>query len=112
MRIEGEEAVVGITHVAQEQLGDVVFVDLPEAGTAVSQYQPFGSIDSVKTASDLFSPVSGEVSAVNENIADDPSIVNSDPYGEGWLIKVIPSDLSEMDNLMTADQYGDYTKDM
>ncbi len=111
VRVEGDLAVVGITDFAQEQLGDVVYVELPEQGASVTQNQPFGSIDSVKTASDLFSPISGEVVEVNGAVADDPALVNSDPYGEGWMIKVRPSDLSELDSLMSAEEYTEYTRE-
>ncbi len=104
-------AVVGITDYAQHQLGDVVYVDLPEVGTTVEQNQPFGSIDSVKTASDLFSPLSGEVLEVNQAAGDSPELVNSDPYGEGWMLKVRPSDVSQLDSLMTAGEYAEYTRE-
>lgn len=112
VRMEGEIAVVGITEFAEEQLGDVVYVDLPAPGTNLAQNQPFGSIDSVKTASDLFSPLSGEVTEVNEGVANDPALVNSDPYGEGWMVRIKPADPAEMDKLMTAEQYTEYTRDM
>ena len=112
VRLEGDTAVVGITDFAQQQLGDVVYVDLPEVGAAVEQNRPFGSIDSVKTASDLFSPLTGEVLEVNEAAADNPELVNSDPYGEGWMLRVRPRDTAELDALMTAEQYTEYTRDM
>lgn len=112
VRMDGDVAVVGITDFAQDQLGDVVFVDLPEVGASVIQAETFGSIDSVKTASDLFSPISGEVTEVNGSVQDDPASINTDPYGEGWLIKVKPSNTSELDKLMSAAQYEEYTKDM
>lgn len=112
VRLEGDTAVVGITDFAQQQLGDVVYVDLPEVGAAVEQNRPFGSIDSVKTASDLFSPLTGEVLEVNEAASDNPELVNSDPYGEGWMLRVRPRDTAELDALMTAEQYTEYTRDM
>ena len=112
VRLEGDSAVVGITDFAQQQLGDVVYVDLPEVGATVEQNRPFGSIDSVKTASDLFSPLTGEVLEVNEAAADNPELVNSDPYGEGWMLRVRPRDVAELDALMTAEQYTEYTRDM
>ncbi len=112
VRVEGDVAVVGITDFAQQQLGDVVYVELPEPGAGVEQNQPFGSIDSVKTASDLYSPLTGEVLEVNENVNSDPALVNSDPYQEGWMIKVRPSDVSQLDSLMTSDQYAEYIKDI
>ncbi len=111
VRIEGDVAIIGITHHAQQQLGDVVYVDLPEVGATLNQHQPFGSIDSVKTASDLFSPISGEVVEVNSAVTDDPAVVNADPFGQGWMLRVRPSDLAEADTLMTADQYGLYTQE-
>lgn len=111
VRMEGDVAVVGITEFAQQQLGDVVYVDLPEVGAEVRQHQPFGSIDSVKTASDLFSPLTGEVVETNEAASDSPELVNSDPYGEGWMLKVRPADASELDSLMTAAEYTDYTRE-
>ncbi len=112
VRVEGDVAVVGITDFAQQQLGDVVYVELPEPGAGVEQNQPFGSIDSVKTASDLYSPLTGEVLDVNESVNSDPALVNSDPYQEGWMIKVRPSDVSQLDSLMTSEQYAEYIKDM
>ncbi len=111
VRIEGDLATIGITHHAQHQLGDVVYVDLPEVGATLNQHQPFGSIDSVKTASDLFSPISGEVVEVNSAVTDDPAVVNADPFGQGWMLRVRPSDPAEADALMTADQYGLYTQE-
>jgi len=111
VRVDGELATVGITHHAQDQLGDVVYVDLPEVGATFNQNQPFGSIDSVKTASDLFSPISGEVVEVNGTLVNDPAIVNADPFGEGWMIRVRQSDPAEVDSLMTANQYAEYTRE-
>jgi glycine cleavage system H protein len=111
VRMEEGVAAVGITHFAQDQLGDVVYVDLPEAGASVAQHQPFGSIDSVKTASDLFSPLSGEVLGVNTALTDDPALVNADPYGEGWMLRVRPADAAELDTLLTADQYAAITRE-
>jgi len=111
VRVDGELATVGITHHAQDQLGDVVYVDLPDVGATFNQNQPFGSIDSVKTASDLFSPISGEVVEVNGTLVNDPAIVNADPFGEGWMIRVRQSDPAEVDSLMTANQYAEYTRE-
>ena len=87
-RLDGEQVVVGITDFAQQQLGDIVFVALPEVGAEVTRGEPFGEIDSVKTASELYSPLSGSVVAVNEQLADQPELVNEDCYGEGWMIRV------------------------
>lgn len=110
VRVEPDgAATVGITSYAQDQLGDVVFVDLPEIGVAVEQHQPFGSIDSVKTASELFSPLTGEVLQTNDRVADEPELVNADPYGEGWLLKVRPTDTAELDGLLSAEEYAAHT---
>ncbi len=102
---EGPEVVVGITDYAQQQLGDVVYVELPKVGDRVEQGKPMGVIESVKAASDLFSPVTGEVVAVNAAIADEPQLVNQAPYDVGWLIRVRPADLAELDRLLTAAEY-------
>jgi glycine cleavage system H protein len=105
--LDGDLAVVGITHFAQDQLGDVVYVELPKVGDRVESMKPFGVIESVKTASDLFAPVSGTVEEVNPKLTDEPQLVNDAPYGGGWLIKVKPDNASEIDNLLTAEQYGE-----
>ena len=97
--------VVGITSFAQEQLGDVVYVDLPEVGTRVEQSGKFGEIESVKTVSDLLCPVSGEVVATNQRLKDMPELVNEEPYGEGWMLRVQMSDPPEIEQLMTAEGY-------
>ncbi len=97
---------VGITHYAQEQLKDVVFIELPEVGTEVVRMEPFGVIESVKATNDLFSPVSGVVTEVNDTLKDNPAIVNQDPYGNGWMIIVNMTDSSELDSLMSAEKYG------
>lgn len=101
---------VGITNYAQTELGDVVFVALPEVGTEVVQFSQMGEIESVKAVSDLFSPVSGVVVEVNEALADHPELVNQDPLGEGWLLKVRLSDVNELDALMTEDKYEEMTE--
>lgn len=102
---EGDIVTIGITDYAQGELGDVVFVELPEAGDQVSKDDTFGTIEAVKAVADLFSPVSGEVSEINESLADTPDIVNSDPYGEGWMVKIKISDASEWDSLMDSKEY-------
>lgn len=107
VKLEGDVAVVGITDFAQDQLGDVVYVELPKVGDRVESMKPFGVVESVKTASDLFAPVSGVVQEVNSRIVDEPQLVNDAPYEGGWLIKVKPDNASEIDALMTAEQYGD-----
>lgn len=103
--IEDGVATVGITDYAQSELGDIVFVELPQVGDSVSQGEPFGTIEAVKTVADLFAPVSGEVSEVNPKIAEDPAVMNKDPYGEGWMIKVKPSDASQVDSLLSPTDY-------
>ncbi len=98
-------AVAGITHYAQDQLGDIVFVELPKLGSTVSHMGKMGEIESVKSVSDLFSPVSGEVIAVNEDLIEHPELANEDPFGEGWLIRISMTDTSELDALLTAEEY-------
>ena len=105
VRLEDGIAVVGITDYAQDHLGDVVFIELPDAGTEVTQFEPFGVIDSVKASSELYAPLSGEVEAVNDALTEQPELVNQEPYGEGWMIKVRPADLAEMGQLLDADGY-------
>ncbi len=105
VRVEGDVAVIGISHFAQDQLGEVVYVDLPSTGDAVTADETFGEIESVKSVSELYSPVSGEIVEVNDALSDTPETVNADPYGDGWMIKVKMSDASEIDALMSA---GDY----
>ncbi len=106
VRVEGDSAVVGITDFAQSQLGDIVYLDVPTVGETIEQHSVFGSIEAVKTVSDLFCPVSGEVAEFNTALDDAPETVNSDPYGEGWIIRVTMSDPSQVAALMTADQYS------
>ena len=105
VRIEGDVAVVGISDYAQEQLGDIVYIDLPEVGMVLKQAQKLGEVESVKSVSDLYSPVSGEVVEVNQEVLGHPELVNEDPSGRGWLIRTRPSDPTEMDQLMTAAEY-------
>ena len=104
-RVDGDTAVIGITQFAAGQLGDVVYVDLPAAGTDIKQFAKFGEIESVKAVSDLFSPLGGEILEVNQDTTDNPEIVNSDTYGDGWLIKMKLDDLTQLDNLMDAAAY-------
>ncbi len=101
----GQRVHVGITDYAQEQLGDVVFLNLPAVGSQVAQFQKFGEIESVKAVSDLFSPVSGKVIGINQAAMDSPELVNREPYVRGWLIEVELDDLAELDKLMTAAEY-------
>jgi len=104
-RIEGEEAVFGITWYAQDALGEVVFFEPPELGAEVSKDQPYAEVESVKAVSDVYAPLSGEVTAVNEALADSPERINEDPYGEGWLVRVRLSDSSEVDALLDVADY-------
>jgi glycine cleavage system H protein len=105
---EGNRVRVGITHFAQEQLGDVVFVELPKVGTRVRAHQTFGVVESVKAVSDLFAPVSGEIAEANAELAQKPETVNQDPYGRGWMLVVTPADPGEWDQLLTAAQYEQF----
>lgn len=105
IRLDGETAYVGITDYAQDQLGDIVFVDITTEGETLEKGEVFGTIDVVKTVSDLFLPVGGEVLEVNPELEEHPELVNKDPYGEGWLIRLKPSDMSEMDTLLDAEAY-------
>ena len=105
VKVDGDVAVVGITDFAQGELGDVVFVDIQTAGETLDKGETFGTIEAVKTVADAFMPVSGEVLEVNEALDGAPDLVNTDPYGEGWMIKIKFSDASEFDNLLTAEQY-------
>ncbi len=105
VRMEGGEAVIGITDHAQSELGDVVFVELPSVGSEVKQFETFGVVESVKAASDLYAPISGEVVAVNEELTTHPELINSGPYEQGWLIRVRPHDRGELDNLLDAAAY-------
>jgi glycine cleavage system H protein len=109
-KIEGKRARVGITHFAQDQLGDVVFVELPKVGTKVTQLKAFGVVESVKAVSDLFAPLSGVVVEVNQELTQQPERVNRDPYGGGWLVVVELSNPGEADKLMSAAQYEEFLK--
>ena len=111
VRVEGDVAVIGITAHAQDALGDVVFVELPEVGASVSANEQFGTVESVKAVSELYAPVSGEVVEINEALADAPEIVNGEPHDGGWMIKVKLSDASELDQLMSAGDYADFLQD-
>lgn len=102
---QGSQCLIGITHFAQDQLGDVVYLDLPQPKARLAQSAKLGEIESVKTVSDLFSPVSGEVAEVNQEAVDHPELVNEDPYERGWLLRVELQDPSELDALLTSDQY-------
>ena len=105
VRLEGDQATVGITDYAANQLGDVVFVELPQAGRTFEQFASFGVVESVKAVSDLFAPVSGEIVAANEALTGSPELVNGDPFGEGWMIRVRLNDSAEVDGLLDAAAY-------
>ncbi len=105
VRLEGDTATIGITHFAQEQLGDVVFVELPEKGATIRQFSSLGVVESVKAASDIYSPLSGEVLERNMKVIEKPELVNTKPYDEGWMIKVKLADKGELQKLLSADDY-------
>ncbi len=105
VKIDGNVATVGITDWAQSELGDIVFVELPEVGADVAQMDAFGTIEAVKAVSEMFSPVTGKIAEINGALDDDPMVVNRDPYGEGWMIKVELTDASEVEQLLDADGY-------
>ena len=110
VRVEGDEGVVGITKYAQEQLGDMVFIEVPEVGTEVEQGAEAAVVESVKAANEVYSPVSGEVIEINEDLAEDPAKVNADAEGEGWMYRVKMADASELDDLMDAEAYKAYVE--
>ncbi|MDA8220076.1 MAG: glycine cleavage system protein GcvH [Dehalococcoidales bacterium] len=105
LKTEGDVAVVGITDYAQSELGDVVFVELPSVGDTVTQFQTFGVVESVKAASDLYSPISGEIVAVNDKLLTEPEVINKSPYEDAWMLRVRMSDPKELDALLSADEY-------
>ena len=105
VRVEGESVVIGVTDFAQKELGDIVYVDVDTEGETIEKEEVFGSVEAVKTVSDLMMPVSGEIVAFNEALEDEPELVNTDPYSDGWMIKVLVSDFIELDSLLSADQY-------
>jgi len=109
VRVEGSRATIGITSFAADELGDIVFVELPEMGATLTQFGTFGVVESVKAVSDLFAPISGEVVEVNEALRDAPELLNSDPFVEGWIARVELSDTSELDSLMDAGAYATET---
>jgi len=110
IKVDGDIGTIGITDHAQSSLGDVVYVELPRAGDTFSAHESFGSVESVKAVSELFTPVSGEVIEVNEALQDEPEKVNTDPYQAGWMIKVRMSSSGEVDSMLTAVEYEDFTK--
>jgi glycine cleavage system H protein len=110
IRVDESVGTIGITDYAQNQLGDIVFVELPKPGDHVTAQESFGTIESVKAVSDIYSSVTGEVSAVNSRLQESPELLNSDPYGDGWLIRVAIEDRREIENLMTSEQYQAFLK--
>jgi glycine cleavage system H protein len=110
-RIEGEEAVLGITWFAQDALGELVHYEPPEQGTTISKDQPYGEVESVKAVSDVIAPLSGDVIEVNQKVVDEPEIVNTDPYGEGWLVRIRVGDPGEADSLLDVEAYKQYVAD-
>lgn len=111
LKLEGDIAIVGVTDFAQKQLTDIVFVELPEKGKKVEQNKQMAVIESVKSVSDVFSPVSGEIVEINEKLKDNPNIINKDPYGEGWIAKIKIKNMDELNNLMLAEDYEKFTKE-
>ena len=105
VRVEGDEATIGITQYAADQLGDIVFVELPAAGSSLDQFATFGVVESVKAVSDLFAPLGGDVTGTNDELTGNPELVNSDPYGAGWMLRVRVADTAQLDDLLAPDAY-------
>jgi len=113
VKVEGKEAVVGITDYAQKQLHDIVYVEVPKVGTNIKQFQTMGTVESVKSTSEIFTPVTGNVIKINWELAESPELLNQDPYGKGWLARIALKDFdSDVKKLLTAQQYADYVKNM
>ena len=110
VRVDGNTAVIGITEYAQGELGDIVFIELPDVGTDVAALKQIGTIEAVKTVSDLFSPVSGKITEVNGALEDDPMVINRSPYDEGWIVKIDMSNTEDLDKLMPAEEYQKLVK--
>lgn len=111
VKVEGDKVRIGITDFAQSELGDIVFVELPEVGDEIEADEPFGSVESVKTVSELYAPISGKVVEVNEDLGDSPEFVNESPYEKAWMIVVEPNNLDDVNKLMTAEQYEEMIKE-
>ncbi len=109
--IDGSVATIGITDHAQEQLGDVVFVELPSLGDRVEKADAFGVVESTKAVSDVYAPLSGEVTEVNDDLPDNPELINEDPYGDGWMVKITLGDKADLEDLMTADEYRKFIEE-
>jgi len=105
IKIDGDTAVVGITDYAQGELGDIVFVEMPQVDKEVKAMEPFGTIEAVKAVSDLYSPISGKITQINDSLENEPMSINRDPYGDGWMIKIQVSDKAELDKLLSSDDY-------
>ena len=105
VRLDGDEATIGITAYAADQLGDIVFVELPEIGRTLEQFATFGVVESVKAVSDLFAPLTGQVTGANDELASKPELVNSDPYGAGWMLRIRAADIAQLDTLLAPDAY-------
>lgn len=111
VRVNGAQAIIGITSYAQKQLGDIVFIELPKVGDSSDLGDPIGSIESVKAVAEIYMPLTGKIIKINNEVSDDPELVNTDPYGEGWLVELQIANTSQLKNLMSADQYEQYIKD-
>ncbi|SEQ28646.1 glycine cleavage system protein GcvH [Piscibacillus halophilus] len=109
VKVEGDKVRIGITEFAQDELGDIVFVELPEVGDELELDEPFGSVESVKTVSELYAPVSGKIVEINEELEDSPELVNESPFEKAWMVVVEPSDTSQIEDLMSADEYQEMT---
>ena len=107
-RVEDDIVIIGITDYAQDALGEIVYIELPSEGDEITRGEPFGAVESTKSVSDLYAPISGEVVEVNEALLDSPEAINEDPYGEGWMVKVKPYDPSELEDLMDSDEYTEF----
>ena len=107
LKVDGETAIIGITEHAQSELGDIIFIEFPNIDQEIDKNEPFGTIEAVKTVADLFAPVSGKVIKINENLEDNPEFINSDPYVNGWIVKISIFDTSELEELMSADKYAE-----
>lgn len=111
IKVEGDKVRIGITDFAQSELGDIVFVELPEVGDDITADEPFGSVESVKTVSELYAPISGKIVEINEDLGDSPEFVNESPYEKAWMIVVEPANMDDLENLMTAEKYEEMVKE-
>ena len=111
LRVEEDEATVGISDYAQDSLSDIVYLELPQVGESFDEGEPFGVVESVKAAADLFMPAAGEIVEVNEGLMDEPEVINTDPYGQAWMVRIKLEDKSQLDDLMDAEAYADYCEE-